>query len=73
VAAKSSSKVDKVVRREICSVQTKGTKRLSFIDGDTCDSGSQFLFALCEKVRSTFLHTSLALSYSYSDCSRDVK
>jgi hypothetical protein len=50
LSAKSSSKLDKVVRREICSVQTKGTKRLSFIDGDTCESGSQFLLALCEKV-----------------------
>lgn len=51
VPAKSVSKVDKVVRREICSIQTRGTKRLSFIDGDSCDSGSHFLLAVCEKVR----------------------
>ena len=44
-------KTDKVVKREICSIQTKGTKRLSFIDGDTTDCSSQFLLALCEKVR----------------------
>ena len=44
------SKTDKVVKREICSIQTKGTKRLSFIDGDTTDCSSQFLLALCEKV-----------------------
>lgn len=44
------SKTDKVVKREICSIQTKGTKRLSFIDGDSTDSASQFLLALCEKV-----------------------
>jgi len=44
------SKNDKVVRREICSIQTKGTKRLSFIDGDMTDSACQFLLALCEKV-----------------------
>jgi len=43
-------KTDKVVKREICSIQTKGTKRLSFIDGDVTDSSSQFLLALCEKV-----------------------
>ena len=44
------SKTDKVVKREICSIQTKGTKRLSFIDGDVTDSCSQFLLAICEKV-----------------------
>ena len=44
------SKTDKVVKREICAIQTKGTKRLSFIDGDVTDSSSQFLLALCEKV-----------------------
>jgi len=43
-------KTDKVVKREICSIQTKGTKRLSFIDGDSTDCASQFLLALCEKV-----------------------
>jgi len=47
------SKTDKVVKREICSIQTKGTKRLSFIDGDATDCCSQFLLALCEKVRVT--------------------
>ena len=51
VTVKSSTKLDKVVRREICSIQTKGTKRLSFIDGDSCDSSNQFLLAVCEKVR----------------------
>jgi len=50
VVSGKCSKTDKVVKREICSVQTKGTKRLSFIDGDVTDSFSQFLLALCEKV-----------------------
>ena len=45
------TKFDKVVRREICSVQTKGTKRYSFIDGDSSDCTSSFLLAFCEKVR----------------------
>lgn len=47
---RNCSKVDKVVKREICSVQTKGTKRYSFIDGDVQDSNSSFLLAVCEKV-----------------------
>lgn len=47
------SKTDKVVKREVCSIQTKGTKRLSFIDGDSTDCCSQFLLALCEKVTVT--------------------
>lgn len=45
-----STKFDKVVRREICSIQTKGTKRYSFIDGDSTDSSSTYLLAICEKV-----------------------
>lgn len=46
----SCSKSDKVVRREICSIQTKGTKRYSFIDGDAGSSTNNFLLAVCEKV-----------------------
>jgi len=47
---RACTKLDKVVKREICSIQTKGTKRFSFIDGDTQDSNSNFLLALCERV-----------------------
>ncbi|ESO12543.1 hypothetical protein HELRODRAFT_187909 [Helobdella robusta] len=46
---KSSSKIDKVVRREICSVQSKGTKRSSFIDGDCSGTNHNFLLAIAEK------------------------
>lgn len=58
------SKMDKVVKREICSIQTKGTKRLSFIDGDTTDSYSQFLLALCEKV-GTYLLSLLSATNAF--------
>ncbi|KAK2166249.1 hypothetical protein LSH36_40g05016 [Paralvinella palmiformis] len=45
-----STKFDKVVKREICSIQTKGTKRYSFIDGDSTDASSSYLLAICERV-----------------------
>ena len=50
VVAKKCTKFDKVVKREICSIQTKGTKRYSFIDGDASSSESNYLLAICEKV-----------------------
>ena len=52
-----ATKFDKVVRREICSIQSKGTKRASFIDGDAHVQHS-FLMAVAEKVRTGNLLTS---------------
>ena len=43
---------EKVVRREVCSVQSRGTKRSSFLDGECGGSGSNnFLLAISELVR----------------------
>lgn len=42
-------KYDKVVKREICRVSSKGTRTYSFIDGDTCESQSSFLLAVTER------------------------
>ncbi|XP_069702294.1 DNA mismatch repair protein Msh6 isoform X2 [Periplaneta americana] len=43
------TKFDKVVKREICQITTKGTRVFSVIDGDARDSESNFLLALTEK------------------------
>ncbi|XP_077990692.1 DNA mismatch repair protein Msh6-like [Glandiceps talaboti] len=43
------TKFDKVVKRELCRISTKGTKTYSFIDGDTCEAASNYLLAVTEK------------------------
>lgn len=50
-----TSKFDKVVKREICQVTTKGTQIFSFIDGEAKESETNYLLALTEKVRKIFL------------------
>ena len=45
------TKFDKVVKREICQITTKGTRVFSVIDGDASTSENNYLFALTEKVR----------------------
>lgn len=52
---KKSTKFDKVVRREICRITTKGTRTFGIIDGETNDAENSFLIALSEKVY-TFLN-----------------
>ena len=49
-AVHKPTKFDKVVKREICRIQTKGTKVYSFIDGDTAEAKSAYLLAVCERV-----------------------
>ena len=41
---------DRVVRREICSIITTGTRTLSFSDGVESDVDAAFLLAIREKV-----------------------
>ena len=48
---KTPSKFDKVVKREVCRITTKGTKTFSFLTGECADSQSTYLLALAEKVR----------------------
>ncbi|XP_077869467.1 DNA mismatch repair protein Msh6-like [Saccoglossus kowalevskii] len=43
------TKFDKVVRRELCRISSKGTKTYSFIDGDTCNAESSYLLSVTEK------------------------
>ena len=50
--AKPASKFDKVVKREVCRVTTKGTKTFSFLSGECADSESTYLLSLAEKVES---------------------
>jgi DNA mismatch repair ATPase MutS len=45
---RTATKYDKVVARELCSVQSRGTKRYSFLDGDSGDTGSAHLLAIKE-------------------------
>lgn len=47
---KKATKFDKVVRREICRITTKGTRTFGIIDGETNDAENSFLIALSEKV-----------------------
>ena len=50
-----ATKFDKVVRREVCSIQTKGTKRFSFIDGSATDGSNSYLLAIAERVHSVYV------------------
>ncbi|XP_064596885.1 DNA mismatch repair protein Msh6-like [Liolophura sinensis] len=44
-----TTKFDKVVKREICRITSKGTKTFSFIDGDTSEAQNNYLLAVAEK------------------------
>ncbi|XP_022106903.1 DNA mismatch repair protein Msh6-like [Acanthaster planci] len=46
--SKMVTKYDKVVKREICRISTKGTRTFSFIDGDTCVAQHSYLLAVKE-------------------------
>ncbi|XP_078664804.1 DNA mismatch repair protein Msh6-like isoform X1 [Branchiostoma floridae x Branchiostoma belcheri] len=43
------TKFDKVVRREVCRITTKGTKTYSFLEGDTGEAANSYLLAIAEK------------------------
>ncbi|XP_050523673.1 DNA mismatch repair protein Msh6 [Daktulosphaira vitifoliae] len=68
---KKTTKFDKVVRREICRITTKGTRTFGVIDGETNDPENSFLIALSEKELSPsssmygvcFIDTSIGLFY----------
>lgn len=45
-----ATKFDKVVRREICQVTTKGTRIFTVAEGDAEDASSKYLLAIVEKV-----------------------
>uniref|UniRef100_A0A8C4PYB2 DNA mismatch repair protein n=1 Tax=Eptatretus burgeri TaxID=7764 RepID=A0A8C4PYB2_EPTBU len=47
--ARAPSKFDKVVRREVCRIITKGTQTCSVVDGTLGESDSHFLLAVKEK------------------------
>ncbi|XP_072027536.1 DNA mismatch repair protein Msh6-like [Amphiura filiformis] len=53
---RSSTKFDKVVKREMCRISTKGTRTYSFIDGDTCEAQSSYLLAIAERPCTDGLH-----------------
>lgn len=72
---KKSTKFDKVVRREICRITTKGTRTFGIIDGETNDAENSFLIAISEKVFifyiQTYFHTytlSLFIIYTMLNC-----
>ncbi|XP_075226760.1 DNA mismatch repair protein Msh6 [Lycorma delicatula] len=43
------TKFDKVVKREICQITSKGTRIYSVVDGGNSQAEAQFLLAICEK------------------------
>ncbi|XP_063300004.1 DNA mismatch repair protein Msh6 [Pelobates fuscus] len=47
------SKFDKVVRREICRIITKGTQTYSVLDGEPSESHSKYLLCFKEKIDSS--------------------
>ena len=55
-------KGDKTVRREICSIVTRGTKTYNFMDADTSsESANAYLLAITEKVRACRLAVCILL------------
>ncbi|GLH02763.1 Probable DNA mismatch repair protein Msh6 [Gryllus bimaculatus] len=44
-----ATKFDKVVKREVCQITTKGTRTFSVIDGEAQEASSRYLLALIEK------------------------
>lgn len=59
ITVKKSTKFDKVVRREICRITSKGTRTFGIIDGETNDAENSFLIAISEKVYIIFYFTFL--------------
>uniref|UniRef100_A0A2K5RLM4 DNA mismatch repair protein n=1 Tax=Cebus imitator TaxID=2715852 RepID=A0A2K5RLM4_CEBIM len=51
------SKYDRVVRREICRIITKGTQTYSVLEGDPSENYSKYLLSLKEKEEDSFGHT----------------
>lgn len=47
---KKPTKFDRVVRREICRITSKGTRTFGIIDGETNDAENSFLIAISEQV-----------------------
>ncbi|GAB1597711.1 DNA mismatch repair protein Msh6-like [Argonauta hians] len=45
----SVTKFDKVMKREICRITTKGTKTYSYMEGDCCESANFYLLAIIDK------------------------
>lgn len=43
------TKFDKVMKREICRITTKGTKTYSYMEGDCCDVSNSYLLSIAEK------------------------
>ena len=58
-AASMVTKFDKVVRREMCRVTTRGTQTFSFLDGDSSECQSSFLLGIAEKVSKIYSHSFL--------------
>lgn len=44
------TKFDRVVRREICQITSRGTRVFGILDGETKEAESNFLLAIAEKV-----------------------
>merc|ERR1719187_2195260 len=43
------TKFDKVVKREICAITTKATRRFGYMDKEASDEKASYLLSLCEK------------------------
>lgn len=60
------TKFDKVVKREICRITSRGTRTNNFLDGDLCDAESSYFLVLTEK------HSSTANTSIYGVCFVDT-
>lgn len=50
LAVSKCTKFDRVVRREICQITSRGTRVFGILDGETKEAESNFLLAIAEKV-----------------------
>lgn len=44
------TKFDRVVKREVCQISTRGTRVYSVLDGEASESSTNYLLAISEKV-----------------------
>lgn len=51
------TKFDKVVKREVCQITSRGTRVFGVLDGETKEAESNFLLAIAEQVWQLLLCT----------------
>lgn len=55
------TKFDRVVKREVCQISTRGTRVYSVLDGEASESSTNYLLAISEKVIFIYIYFFFAL------------